>query len=320
MSAGFTLRQLEYLVAVEDHGGFSAAARAVHVSQPGLTEQIGRLEQVLDVRLIERSGRTVRLTEAGRRVTDRARSVLAAAEDLRTEAVAGDLFTVAAIPTAAPYLLPGLFAAQSHARFLPVQAPTAAAAELLDSGRCDAAVLAAGTVPDRFDTVEVGTEPLFVVVPAGPRYDHVVDGEVTLDVLASLEMVLLDGEHCLRDQVVDLCRRVGRHRFRRPLEAASLELVVALVAAGAGATVVPAVAVASVSATPNVRFARFAPPSAPSRTLLLARRHGPDRDTEPGGPFDRAVDLLAGSLADRVAAADAVLAAVGQVSSPRRRR
>jgi len=58
-------RQLEYFVAIVEHGGFSAAARALHVAQPSLSRSIGKLEHELEVTLFHRVGRTAVLSAAG---------------------------------------------------------------------------------------------------------------------------------------------------------------------------------------------------------------------------------------------------------------
>ena len=58
-------RSIRYLVAVAEHHSFTRAADVLHVSQPTLSQQIRLLEEALDVQLLDRSGRNVRLTDAG---------------------------------------------------------------------------------------------------------------------------------------------------------------------------------------------------------------------------------------------------------------
>src|SRR5258705_10342119 len=78
----FTLRQLQYAVAVADALSFRRAAETCGVSQPSLSAQLGELEQALGARLFERDRRRVLLTGAGETLVARARRVLTDAEDL----------------------------------------------------------------------------------------------------------------------------------------------------------------------------------------------------------------------------------------------
>jgi DNA-binding transcriptional LysR family regulator len=78
-----TLQQLQYVLAAIEHGSFSAAADALHLAQPSLSEQVRRLEAELGVALFQRVGRGIVLTEAGRALRPHAEAALAAAEQAR---------------------------------------------------------------------------------------------------------------------------------------------------------------------------------------------------------------------------------------------
>ncbi|MEV7615553.1 LysR family transcriptional regulator [Streptomyces sp. NPDC089799] len=77
------LRQLRYFVAVVEEGGFTRAAARLHLAQPGLSAQVRQLERELGQPLLDRSGRSVTLTEVGRAVLPYARAALAAADSVR---------------------------------------------------------------------------------------------------------------------------------------------------------------------------------------------------------------------------------------------
>src|SRR5882672_3163135 len=119
----FTLRQLQYAVAVADALSFRRAAEACGVSQPSLSAQLGELEDALGARLFERDRRRVLLTDAGEALVARARQVLTDAEDLADagrrlgDPLAGAL-RIGVIPTISSYLLPDLVRAlrQAHER------------------------------------------------------------------------------------------------------------------------------------------------------------------------------------------------------------
>jgi LysR family cyn operon transcriptional activator len=76
MMSPMLLRHLRYLLAVADHGGFTRAAEALHVSQPTLSQQIRQLEETLGVSLFDRTSRTVKATDAGQAYIECARRVL----------------------------------------------------------------------------------------------------------------------------------------------------------------------------------------------------------------------------------------------------
>src|SRR5690606_19108548 len=82
MPLPFTLRQLQYLVAVADHGGFRRAAGICRVAQPSLSAQVAQVERALGVQIFERTRRGVRVAPAATGLIDRARAMLVAANDL----------------------------------------------------------------------------------------------------------------------------------------------------------------------------------------------------------------------------------------------
>ncbi|MEV8273027.1 LysR substrate-binding domain-containing protein [Microbacterium sp. NPDC077184] len=107
------IRQLRYFLAVAEELHFGRAARRLHMSQPPLSTQVGRLEQEIGVSLFERSTRRVALTAAGRHLKERASRLLGEFDALRAEmseyadGVAGDL-TVGFVSSANYTVLPGV--------------------------------------------------------------------------------------------------------------------------------------------------------------------------------------------------------------------
>ncbi|HEY0085643.1 MAG TPA: LysR family transcriptional regulator, partial [Allosphingosinicella sp.] len=106
-----TLKQLQYLVALKDHGHFGRAAEACFVTQSTLSAGLRELETLIGVTLVERTRRVVRFTPLGERIADKARRVLREADELAEMAraagkpLSGDL-RMGVIPTIAPFLLP----------------------------------------------------------------------------------------------------------------------------------------------------------------------------------------------------------------------
>lgn len=109
----FSLRQLEYFVAVAEAGTLSGAAEALMVSQPGLSQALGDLERALGVQLaVRRKAHGVTLTPTGSQVLQYARDLLRRAEDLESVAAGGDTLagtlSVGCYVTLAPTALPPL--------------------------------------------------------------------------------------------------------------------------------------------------------------------------------------------------------------------
>lgn len=107
------LRQVGYVLAVVDEGGFTRGARAAHVAQPSLSQAVKALERELGVELFQRAGRQVRLTAAGVAFVDAARAVVRDVATLRAavEAVQGVIagtLDVVALPTLAVDPLAGI--------------------------------------------------------------------------------------------------------------------------------------------------------------------------------------------------------------------
>jgi LysR family hydrogen peroxide-inducible transcriptional activator len=241
----FSLRQLQYAVAIAETGGFSSAASRCGVSQPSLSAQVAKLEEALGTTLFERHARQVHLTQAGRALMPRMRALLE--EQAAMAAHAQQLvdpysvvLRVGIIPTLAPYLLPKIVVAMRARDRAPrvhwLELQTAVCEEALASGDIDAMLIADPPSLPSATSVEVGWEPFRVVVPE----THVLTGPVGLDALSSEEVLLLEDGHCLRDHALSLCLLPGAQES--PYRATSLPTLVQMVAAGAGVSVLPAFA------------------------------------------------------------------------------
>lgn len=270
---GLTLRQLEYLRAVQAEGSFAGAARACHVSQQALTEQIEKLEKHLGA-LVIRNRMRCTLTPLGEQVAIRAAAILRNAADIERVARYPEALRIGMIDTVAPYLMPGLMDASST-RVLPVQARTQDLLLALDEQRIDAAVLAGGTFPSTYEEVLLGEEELLLAVSAtDPVANREDGGKVEYRELADREMLLLSDGHCLRHQVIDACRLANAPYGS--LEASTMEMLTEMVARDLGVTLVPAMALPVVTRNPDVRIVALKNP--PRRALHLVSRAGRQGD------------------------------------------
>ena len=274
-----SLRQLQYLVAVADLGGFRRAADACRVAQPSLSAEVAQAEAALGVRIFERDRRGVRPSAAGLSLIAQARTILMAASDLRALArQAADpfagTFRVGVIPTISPYLLPDV--APSLSRAYPsltlawTEERTGALVRQLYNGTLDAAILAVEADLGGLEHEVLVHDP-FLLAAAPEHPLGRAAGGATLDDLRGADVLLLDDGHCFRDQALQLCSRVGAHEsgFR----ATSLATLVQMASAGRGATLLPAIALQVENRRGQLVVRPFTPPG-PGRTIALAWRRG----------------------------------------------
>src|SRR5205823_2387090 len=210
------LKDLRYLVAVADNRHFGRAAARCFVSQPTLSAQLKKLEQTLGVQLIERAPNNVSLTAAGEEIVARARRILEASEEVVTLArshrdpLAGRL-RVALLPTIGPYLLPRI--SQALRKSLPrlelqlYEYQTGPMLEKLQGGDIDVGILALPVDLEGLEARELYTEAFIVAMP--DQHKLARRESVRAEDLKGETVLLLEDGHCLRDQALEVCSRIG---------------------------------------------------------------------------------------------------------------
>jgi DNA-binding transcriptional LysR family regulator len=280
------LRHLRYFVVLAEELHFGRAAQRLGISQPPLSQQILALERALDARLLERTNRRVELTEAGRVFLVEARATLDQAE--RAAAIVGrsqrgevgelKIGFAPSAPFIAPFMKTILAFRQTRPdiRLVLEELVTPQQIDALAERRLHIGFIrkpAFPDLPDQLAAVELYREPLAVVL----RADHRLaarhqDGAALLKALASEPFVFFPRESgtSLYDQVVALCRKAG-FRPRIEQEARANSTILGLVAAGLGASVLPASLQAI--AVENVAYRALSAADAKSSIWLVHRRH-----------------------------------------------
>lgn len=267
------LRQLAALCAIGEHGGFSAAARALHTVQSNISTHVARLERELGVTLVDRS--SGRLTEEGEAVVGRARRVQSELDALVADVASvnrevSGTARIGIIGTTARWLTARLLEAVDidHPRVdvVVVDATTTSLLPQLDDGHLDLAVVALPVHDPDTETEVLFTESLVVVTPP----DHPVGqlDEVSIAELASHQLLLGPKGTAFRDDLDVLAAREGVE-FDTKAEIDGMRLLASLAFEGFGAAVLPA------SAVPrwypgNFRTVKVA--GAAGRSVGLARR------------------------------------------------
>lgn len=274
----FSLRQLQYAVAVADLGGFRRAADACHVAQPSLSAQIATLEAAIGSKLFDRRGPKVVLTPSGRELVPVMRAALAQADAVADMArrLADPLeasLRIGVIPTLAPYVLPRI--APAIATKFPKlelvwsEEQTDPLVSGLHAGRLDAALLALEAKLTGLEHVVLQRDDFVVATAEGHRLGR--QHELDVGDLAGERVLLLEDGHCLREQALPICETMGVHEgaFR----ATSLPTLTQMVAAGLGVTLLPELSLDVETRRAALTIRRF-PAPAPARTVVLAWRSG----------------------------------------------
>jgi LysR family transcriptional regulator, hydrogen peroxide-inducible genes activator len=277
----FTLRQLQYVVAVAEELSFRRAAERCKVSQPSLSAQIAHVESALGVDLFERRNRRVIVTPAGRRILERARQLLVDADDLvEAGRRASDPLTgtigLGVIPTIAPYLLP------TAAPALRAEFPNLTVAwredktdiliDALQRGALDAALVALEADIGDVERATVARDPFLLALPPDHELARKASPVETSE-LRGEDVLLLDEGHCFRDQALEVCTtaRAREGEFR----ATSLTTLVQMVAGGAGITLLPSLAVETEASRAGLRVRPMASNKAYRTIALVWRKRSP---------------------------------------------
>jgi DNA-binding transcriptional LysR family regulator len=285
------LRHLERFLAVVDHGGFTAAADEVDVSQPALSQAIKELEGELGVPLFERLGRRVVTTAAGRALIEPARQALRDVETgiAAVGAVAGisaGSLSLGSLPTLAADPLAGMvgrFRRQHPGVVVDLAAPEDSPdlIAMVRDGRCEAGITESIGVPDDLTSYEIGVQALLLILPPGsggwgnPLEDPGIGTKSTIT-LALADLV----------DVPFIAAPIGTSTRRLLIEgfsadgaephiavvSAQRDAILPLVLAGAGAALVPE-PIATVAGALGATIAR--PDPAVERSIALIHRTGP---------------------------------------------
>lgn len=270
------VRQLAAIVAVADHGTFSAAARALYTVQSNVSGHVAKLERELGVPLVDRANGT--LTDEGERVVERARRVLHEIDDIAADIasldddVSGDA-RIGVIGTTARWLMPQLLSAMSvrHPRVHPIvsEGSTTAIVPGLLANQLNAAII---HLP--IDDPELVVEPLFaedLLLLVHASHPLAEREAMSLAELEEIPLLLPPKGAALR-RVLDRAAGTVDVTLRAQAEIDGVRLLASLAFDGYGAAIVPA------TAAPRQldgNFARINVPELPRRVVAWARRRRP---------------------------------------------
>lgn len=277
-----TIKQLQYLVALHEHGHFGRAADASFVSQSTLSAGIRELESLLGVTLVERSRRVVRFTALGDQVVAKANRLLREAEELSDlvqasgKPLSGQL-RMSVIPTIAPFMLPRILPRLKNERpdlVLMLREETSQdALESLHHGRVDCVLLALPFDIGEDEIEHIADDSLFVAFPKDDPRDP--PASIPPDMIDQARLLLLEDGHCLRDHALAACNR-SELRASASMIGTSLHTLVQMVDNDLGLTMLPEMAIdAGILSNTDVVARPVESDTAKREIVLVWRKNSP---------------------------------------------
>lgn len=238
-----TLQQLKYIVAIDRYRNFAKAADSCGISQPTLSAMLVKLEEELDVRIFERSNKSVTPTIAGERIIRQAERAIAEAErinELVSEdkgAVAGEL-NLSVGPTIAPYVLPKFIRhyieAYPQVKLSIKEMKADVMLGELQLGHLDAGIAISGHSRQGILEIPLYTEKFMVYLAEDCWRKLPVFRPENLE---HEKMWIMKEAQCLRDSAFSFCK--ARTKGRRVYEAGSIETLIRIVDENGGFTIIP---------------------------------------------------------------------------------
>lgn len=273
--ASMNLRDLRYLVAVDDLRSFIQAADQCCISQPTLSTQIKKMEDALGVQIFERTNKKVLPTELGVQIIASARRILLEVDTIQNLAenaqdpLAGN-FRLGAFPTLSTYIFPALVSKIKQAipklRLILVEEKTDMLLAQLKHGQLDAALLALPVQDDYLETRALFEDEFFLAVASeNPLANR---KKISQADLFHQQLLLLDEGHCLRGQALQICQLHDAEE-QQDVRATGLETLRQMVRAGTGITFMPKIAIHEPEE--GIHYIPFENP-APKRTIGLVWR------------------------------------------------
>ena len=273
-----TIRQMEYIVALNEKRSFIEAADHCNVTQSTLSAGIKELENIMEQPLFIRGRKNITLTALGEHTAESARTILSATDSMMARAqdnkspLCGTL-RLGIIPTIAPYYLPKTLP------YLQEKYPklelelyedfSERLVEKLRQGLIDVAIIAFPYDAEDTETIHLFEEPFFLACPKGKEPEPEPDAVNPLD-LDEGELLLLEDGHCLTDHALAACK-LQKRSGRKAYSASSLPTLIQMVSSGLGMTLLPEMVIQSGNLPDNISILPFTDPS-PGRKIGLIRK------------------------------------------------
>lgn len=276
-----TITQIEYLLAVAKYKNFRKAALACHVSQPTLSAQIQKLETRLDALIFDRTHFPVKITKIGEVIIQQARIAYVEFQRIKekvemTKGILSGELKIGIIPTIAPYLLPHFVGSFSknfpNLRLSISEMTTQRCLQELDEENIDAAIIATQESSQFYLQEKLFDEELLLYI--NERHSLSKKNGIKTTDLDARHMWLLEEGHCLREEIIDVCRfrsKLKNKPGNLTIQSGNLESLRFLVQEQFGYTLLPYLAVLKLPESEKKLLRRFSG-TPPTRTIYLIRK------------------------------------------------
>lgn len=248
-----SIKQLIYALSVEETLHFKKASEKCHISQSALSTALNELEKQLGLQIFERDNKKVLITPIGHQVLKQARSILTQVEHLQNfsethKAPFSYPLTIGMIPTIAPYILPKILPVLNqrypNAQVNIVESQSHNLVDGVRHGDLDVAILALPYPCEGLLTFKFWQEDFYWVTLKGNQ--HSAQKEISNDELKNCNLLLLKEGHCLKDHVLNVCKRTNSSQ--QSFSATSLNTLIQMVLGNLGTTLIPEMAIQPLTA------------------------------------------------------------------------
>lgn len=276
-----TLVQLEYIVAVDTYRNFVIAAEKCFVTQPTLSMQVQKLEDIIGVKIFDRSKQPVTPTEIGVQIVRQARIILA--ESARIGEIIGDYknelsgeLRIGVIPTIAPYLLPEIIVrfAKKYPKIqlLIWEHTTDQIVQNLKQGLLDCGILSTPVEDKSLSEIPVFYEGFVSYLSKSSpliKKKTINTEEIDLD-----QLWLLNEGHCMRNQVMNICQRKKLIQSRNfEYNTGSIETLKRMVDLDNGITILPELSLVDLNEEQLERVRHFKSPEPVREISIVTHRN-----------------------------------------------
>ena len=237
------LQQLRYIIAVNRFRNFAKAADACNVTQPTLSAMIVKLEEELDLRIFERTNKSVSPSNAGLKIIRQAESVLMEVDRIseilsEDKGLIGGRLNLSVGPTVAPYILPKFI--KHYRKLYPTvdlsieELKVEFMLDALLRGEIDAGIAISENLKQGILEIPLYTEKFYVYLAESCWRKLPVFNPETLE---HESMWIMKEAQCLRDSAFSFCK--ARSKGHRIYEAGSIETLIRIVDENGGYTIIP---------------------------------------------------------------------------------